>query len=528
MELSNDSGLRHLLNSALWLGSGPFILGRKSSKKVVFFFPAFSSLEATAPLGILAVSTPLLRAGYDVRIVDSTISANFSERVLAELDDALCLAVSLVTGPMIRETVRIAREAKRRYPDKPVILGGWHPSLLPGQTLAEESVDIVVSGQGEEAMLEVVRRIEAGETLEDVPGVGYKRDGELIFNPPRTMRPITELPAKAYQLADFDAYQRITGKRWAMYTSSLACPYDCAFCTNAAVYKRQWNALPAEQAVEEMADLTSRYGLELLWVVDDNFLVDTTRAVAIGEGLARRGVRHEWSIQATTNLVARLSVEELTTLRRAGLTQICHGAESASPKILKLMNKHFQELETIHTAARKCIAAGIRPSFNIIFGFPGEGRQERRETVRFITDVCRRYPGAEFWTNIFTPYPGAPVLDRAVKEGVLLPETFEGWADFFPRYTTLPWLNGREHQRVQTMRDYLRIAFARKPIASDRRGSVARVIHRAISIPARWRLDRDVYGFPVEVWAKNLANRLTAAPKPKVDAQKLESEPAAC
>src|SRR5437879_840000 len=130
-----------------------------ASKKVVFFFPAFSSQEATAPLGILAVATPLLQAGYEVRIVDSTITPNFQKRVLEELSDALCLAVSLVTGPMIRETVQIARAAKQLYPDKPVVLGGWHPSLLPDQTLAAEYVDIIVKGQGEDAFLEVVQRI---------------------------------------------------------------------------------------------------------------------------------------------------------------------------------------------------------------------------------------------------------------------------------------------------------------------------------------------------------------------------------
>ena len=121
-----------------------------ASKKIVFFFPAFSSTEATAPLGILAVSTPLLRAGYEVRIIDSTITPNFQKRVLQELEDALCLAVSLVTGPMIRETVRLAKAAKRLRPDVPVVLGGWHPSLLPDQTLAAEYVDIVVQGQGED------------------------------------------------------------------------------------------------------------------------------------------------------------------------------------------------------------------------------------------------------------------------------------------------------------------------------------------------------------------------------------------
>src|ERR1700691_874008 len=108
----------------------------KRTKKIVFFFPAFSSQEATAPLGILAVSTPLLRAGYQVKIVDSTITPDFQKRVLEELQDARCLAVSLVSDPMIKQTVQIARTAKQLYPDNPIVLDGWHPSLLPHQTLA--------------------------------------------------------------------------------------------------------------------------------------------------------------------------------------------------------------------------------------------------------------------------------------------------------------------------------------------------------------------------------------------------------
>ncbi len=456
------------------------------SKKIVFFFPAFSSLEATAPLGILAVSTPLLRAGYQVRIIDSTITPRFQKRILEELRDAMCLAVSLVTGPMIRETVQVARETKRLYPDLPVILGGWHPSLLPDQTLAAEYVDIVIRGQGEDALLQVIRHLEDGASLRGIEGVGYKENGRLVFNPPRALKQLREMPAKAYHLADFDAYERVCGRRWAMYISSLACPYSCAYCTNEGVYGRMWNGLDAEQVVEETTDLVSRYGLELLWVVDDNFLVDRERALAIAEGLVRRGVGFDWSIQSSTNLVTRLAVEELKLLRRAGLSQICHGAESASPTVLKLMNKEFQKIETIYAAAERCIQAGIRPSFNIIFGFPGEGERERRETIRFIMDVCRRYPGAEFWTNIFTPYPGAPIMERAAELGIDPPKTFEGWADFFPRYTVLPWLNGRNHRRVQVMRDYLRVAFNRVPIASDRRRRVTRLVHQAISLPARW------------------------------------------
>ena len=103
----------------------------KSSKKIVFFVASFSSIEATAPLGILAIATPLLNAGYDVRIIDASIAPDYKKQIMKEIKDALCLGISLVTGPMIRETVDIARTIKKWDPEFPIILGGWHPSLLP-------------------------------------------------------------------------------------------------------------------------------------------------------------------------------------------------------------------------------------------------------------------------------------------------------------------------------------------------------------------------------------------------------------
>src|SRR5579864_4571601 len=104
---------------------------------------------------------------------------------------------------MIRETVEIAKAAKAAEPSLPVILGGWHPSLLPDQTLAAEFVDVVVCGQGEDAFLEVLERVRDGASLAGIPGVGYKEDGRLVFNPKRELKPIYEQPPKAYHIADF-------------------------------------------------------------------------------------------------------------------------------------------------------------------------------------------------------------------------------------------------------------------------------------------------------------------------------------
>lgn len=493
-----------------------------TSKKIVFFIPSFSSIEATAPLGLLAISTPLLQAGYDVCIIDSTITPNYKKRVLEEVKDALCLGISLVTGPMISETVEISRAIKRWNPEFPVILGGWHPSLLPSQTLAAEYVDIIIRGQGEESMFQVAERLGDGTSLDDIQGIGFKRDGKMHLTPERPVKPLTSMPAKAYQLADFDAYERVCGRRWAMYVSSLACPFNCAYCTNAGVYGRKWNALPVEQVVDETLDLTRRYRLELIWMADDNFLVDLDRALMIAEGLIKAGGGFKWSIQATTNLTARLSVEDLKLLRRSGMHQICQGIETASPTVMRLMNKGFQDLGNIYQSTERCLKAGVIPSFNIIFGFPGEGIKERRETVNFMMDVCRRFSGAEFWTNIFTPYPGSPIFHRAQEIGIETPKTLEGWVDYFPRYTVLPWLKGKEHQRIQTMRDYLRIAFDRAPIAATPHNRLATSIKRVTSYPSRWRLDHDFYAFPVELWVNRKLKNILTLPKPNVDAKPLE------
>ena len=185
------------------------------------------------------------------------------------------------------------------------------------------------------------------------------------------------------------------------------------------------------------------------------------------------------------------------------------------------MNKTFQDFDSIYESASRCLQAGICPSFNIIFAYPGEGRKERRETIDFMMDVCRRFPGAEFWTNIFTPYPGSPIMEQAKELGIHVPSSFEGWADFFPRYTVLPWLSGREHKRLQVTREYLRIAFDRVPIAADL-ANAPLVSRKNFCLPARWRLDHDVYRAPVELWVNERLKRMATSFKPAVDAKRLE------
>ncbi len=181
------------------------------SRKVVLFLPPYSGKILTAPLGLLSLAGSLRQAGFEPRIIDGALDRDYRRRILEEIEDCLCFGVSLLTGPMILDAIEVSRMVKRARPDLTIIFGGWHPSLESGQTLREDFVDAVVRHQGEATLVEILLRLESGKSLDLVSGCWFKRQGRIIQNPDRPAVPISELPAPAYDLIDFDAYERATG-----------------------------------------------------------------------------------------------------------------------------------------------------------------------------------------------------------------------------------------------------------------------------------------------------------------------------
>jgi len=204
--------------------------------KVVLFYPQYDGPALGAPLCLLSLASPLLQAGFEVRIVDAAVVPNWDSKILTEIQDALCLGISVLTGPMIRGAVRVAKAAKRTRPDMPVIFGGWHPSLLPDQTLREHYVDAVVRGQGELTLLEIATRLSEGKSYGDVAGVSSKNSLFACHSPERRVALLDDLPRPAYELADFDAYERASGIRKLPYATSVGCPYACNYCTDMVFY----------------------------------------------------------------------------------------------------------------------------------------------------------------------------------------------------------------------------------------------------------------------------------------------------
>jgi anaerobic magnesium-protoporphyrin IX monomethyl ester cyclase len=471
-----------------------------NSRKVVLFLPPYAGRVLGPPLGLLSLAGSLRDAGYVPRIVDGALDRNFRETIAREIRECLCFGVSLLTGPMIIDSIEISRMVRRLCPDLPIIFGGWHPSLLTGQTLKEDFVDIVVRHQGEKTLVEALQRLEVGGTLDMVTGCWFKRAGRIIMNPDRPATPLSALPAPAYDLADFDAYERAGGIRKLPYATSTGCPYACNYCTDMVFYNRRFNPYDIGQVVMELAGLVREHKLTEVALLDSNFLVDVHRAVAIARGILDAGVRFRWTFQASTDLLCRMPDEDVKTLARSGVSHIGFGTESGSPEVLRLMNKRHEHISDMYEAARKCSLAGIRVTYNLIFGYPGEEESHRRETLTVMSDIARRFDNVSFSPNIFTPYPGIPIWPQLRKMGLAEPESLAEWADIDLGSTNLPWLRGKTYKTLSRGISYFLLD---NEINRSRRKSRSKAVQSMLKLsrkPLHWRLRNYTFDWPFELW----------------------------
>jgi radical SAM superfamily enzyme YgiQ (UPF0313 family) len=446
------------------------------------------------------LAATLRESGYDPCIIDGAIDSAYLQTIARQIEGAFCFGVSLLTGPMILDAIEASKLVRRVAPGLPIVYGGWHPSLLTAETLREEFVDVVVRHQGEKTLVELLERLAAGNPLDLLPGLWFKRSGRIHQNQDRPATPLSDLPGPAYDLVDWDAYERASGQRKLPYGTSIGCPYACNYCTDTVFYNRRFNPETVERVVREMTTLARDHRLSEIALIDSNFLVNVDRAIAIAQGILDSGASFRWTFQASTDLLCRMSDEEVKLLGRSGVSHIGFGTESASPEVLRKMQKGHQHIPDIYEAARKCSLAGIHVTLNLIFGYPGEEESHRRETLRVMSEIGERYGNVTFSPNIFTPYPGIPIWPELRELGLQEPKTLEEWASMDLGGTSLPWLAGESLERLERAVEYF--------LLDNRVSRVQRRLHsRALQvaltlarIPLRWRTRNYRYAWPVELW----------------------------
>jgi anaerobic magnesium-protoporphyrin IX monomethyl ester cyclase len=468
--------------------------------KVLLFLPPYEGKVFGPPLGLLSLASSLRNAGYEACIVDGALRSDYLEAIKSNLDGSIAFGVSLLTGPMIRDAIAASRLVRGLSPQTPIIFGGWHPSLVTAQTLREDFVDIVIRHQGEKTLVEVLNRICTGSSLHLVPGCWFKQNGQIVSNPDRSPSPLSSLPAPAYDLVDFDEYARVAGGRKLPYATSIGCPYACNYCTDSVFYSRRFNPADVAHIVDDVARLVRKHDLSEIALVDSNFLVDTKRAVAIAQGFLQAGLKIRWTFQASTDLLCRMSDEEVQLLGASGVSHIGFGTESASPEILKRMNKAHQHIPDMFEAARKCATAKIRVTYNLIFGFPGEDDTHRKETLRTMGQIAERYPNVSFSPNLFTPYPGIPIWPELHEKGLREPESLEGWSSMGLGGTQLPWLSGKSNTALQRGMSFFLLDNQLSKSFRKTKSPAARSVITLLRKPLHWRLRHYFFHAPLELW----------------------------
>ena len=493
--------------------------------KVILFYPAYDGPPLSAPLCLLTLASTLRASDFEVAVIDAAIEPDYKNRILKESASALCMGISVLTGPMIQGAIKVATAVKSRFPRLPVVFGGWHPSLLPFETLSEPYVDVVVRGQGELTLLELASALAEGRGLDDVKGLSWKRDGQKQHNVERRVEQLESLPTPAYDLVDFDAYEKACGVRKLAYATSVGCPYACNYCTDMVFYKRRFNSLSAERVAGELAGLVVRYRIEEVALLDSNFPVDLRRALQIAREIKDSGVKFRWTFQASTDFLCRMSEDEVRLLGESGVSHMGFGTESTSDDVLKLMNKRHQRVNEMFETARKANLAGIRVTFNLIFGYPGETEADRTITFRIMSDIGRQFQNVSFSPNIFTPYPGIPIWPQLRTLGVYEPKSLREWMEMPLGANLLPWLHGKELERLQRMLEYFLLNNQICRAANTSYPLLRRGVRRIVQAPVRWRLQSRRYSFPWELWLARSTERLVLR-RSLVTGQELPREPA--
>ena len=448
------------------------------------------------PLGLMAIGSCLDQDQYEVHIIDGRLESDPVDRVLQSLDGALCLGVSVLTGAPIGDALKVLRAAKRRYPSVTTICGGWHPSLFPTEMLDEPSIDITVRGQGEATFTELVARLAREESIEDIRGICFRDDQGTRQTPERPLLPMESFPPVDYGLVPVERYFRLKGQRQLDYISSTGCPFRCAFCADPFVYGRGWKAIGPERLAEEITGLWRRYRFDDLNFQDETFFTYKKRVAEIAERFIAAPVEFTWAATMRADQGVRLGEETFKLCVRSGMRRVLIGVESGSPAVLERITKDTS-VDQVLASAEMCARHDVGVIFSFIVGFPGETGDDVMATVELVKRLRSMSPKFETPIFYYKPYPGSALSTGLESQ---MPSSLEGWSEFdYVQGSAGPWVSPPIYQFMERFKFYNRHAWGG-----------AGLLKRPLQLAARWRCQRNWFGWPVE---KLIVDRLKPEPE---------------
>ncbi|MGR3179558.1 MAG: B12-binding domain-containing radical SAM protein [Candidatus Anammoxibacter sp.] len=280
------------------------------------------------PLGLLYLGAALKKEGISVSVIDTGTTSDWrSELRNAIADDTLLAGVGVMTGYQIKGAIDFFNAVKS-IKSIPVIWGGLHASILPEQTIQNVHVDIVAVGEGEETIVSIVKKLRNNESLESVPSISFKKNGEIIRTSVNNkFMDMNELPLPEYSLVDVEHYATIrntidgASKRVLDINSNRGCPHRCGFCYNLNFNRKQWRNVSADNLVRAVETLVDKYNLDGINFVADEFFINKKNIKRFCEGLLERNIKIKWHSDMRIDTFLRYDDALLDLMKQSGCNQ---------------------------------------------------------------------------------------------------------------------------------------------------------------------------------------------------------------
>ena len=387
------------------------------------------------PWGLVYVAQSLLDEGHEVRILDVNACRWSQEQVLdkiSELDFDLVMTGGIITVYSYLKWVTLA--IRERYPDIPIIAGGFVATPIPQIIFANTGVDIICYGEGDITVKELLSKWESGGDLLSVNGLYIKKNGEILSTPPRALIKNLDdvpIPKSAYKLLPMDIYfrgstinekRRIQQSEWARnlsegdieairsfsLISGRGCSYNCSFCYRMIKGLRQHSV---DYMIEHIEYLRENYEVRNFVISDESFTSNPRWIERFCDELISNNMNicfRAWARADSINL------ELLTKMKAAGCYWLGFGFESGSQKMLDVMNKKI-DVRKNYEAVELVRKSNIQFTPTFIVGMPGEDRATIQET-RELIKKCRIDDAGFFFAQ---PYPNAELYNLALEKGLI-------------------------------------------------------------------------------------------------------------
>ncbi len=490
-------------------------------KRIVMFLPHRADPDEGVrvaadllPLELLQIAAFPDQDGYDCQIVDAMVHDDYLERVLELCDGALLFASSCILGFQVAHGARVARAVRQRFPDLPIIWGGWFPSVLPEAYFKEGIADAVGLGQGELTFRDVVHAIDAGEPLDKVSGLALWRESRVVMTEHRPVVGFDKIPDAPWHLLDYERYverQQHPG-RWKLrhkypdpwdmpagtpvrgfsYFSSFGCPEPCTFCCSPSVTNRRWKAIPGKLLTERLMECHDRFQFNVMRFQDANFGVAEKRSNEFCESLIEAGAPFWWSGTYEITTIVRYAQKSLDLLRDSRCHMASLGAEAGSQEQQEKIKKDIK-IEHIEQALRELYVRGITTGTSWIIGYPAETHDSMLATIHRAAEMKYKFPRAASDIFPFRPIPGTEDYDTAVKNGYQPPRTLEEWGACLEYKYEIDDL----HLPDDVVRTWKRYGVA-STFYDGLAMEGARTLRELMRKISGWRLKSGNYAFPIE------------------------------